>query len=134
MSLIRRMASSSSPRSIGIAATRCSKPSSQPAGPRSVSPFVRSEARSSSSSVVTLILLLPSPFSKSSVPTQQLHWTLVNEGELMAEKVAVLTGGAGKMGGGICRALEKVDIASAVLDLDLGRVENAAKAIVCDVT
>ena len=52
----------------------------------------------------------------------------------MAEKVAVLTGGAGKMGGGICRALEKVDIASAVLDLDLGRVENAAKAIVCDVT
>jgi NAD(P)-dependent dehydrogenase (short-subunit alcohol dehydrogenase family) len=52
----------------------------------------------------------------------------------MAEKVAVLTGGAGKMGGGICRALEKVDIASAALDLDLGRVENAAKAIVCDVT
>lgn len=52
----------------------------------------------------------------------------------MPDKVAVLTGGAGKMGGGICRALEKVGITSAVLDLNIDRAENAAKAIVCDVT
>jgi NAD(P)-dependent dehydrogenase (short-subunit alcohol dehydrogenase family) len=52
----------------------------------------------------------------------------------MTEKVAVLTGGAGKMGGGICRALKKVGITSSVLDLDLKRAESAAKAIVCDVT
>ena len=31
----------------------------------------------------------------------------------MADKIAVLTGGAGKMGGGICRALEKVGITAA---------------------
>ena len=52
----------------------------------------------------------------------------------MADKIAVLTGGAGKMGGGICRALEQVGITSAVLDLDVSRAENAAKALVCDVT
>ena len=52
----------------------------------------------------------------------------------MADKIAVLTGGAGKMGGGICRALEHVGIVSAVLDLDVSRAENAAKALVCDVT
>jgi NAD(P)-dependent dehydrogenase (short-subunit alcohol dehydrogenase family) len=51
-----------------------------------------------------------------------------------AEKVAVVTGGAGKMGGGICRALQKVGISSAVLDLDVSNAEDAAKAIVCDVT
>jgi NAD(P)-dependent dehydrogenase (short-subunit alcohol dehydrogenase family) len=51
-----------------------------------------------------------------------------------ADKIAVLTGGAGKMGGGICRALEKVGITSAVLDLDVSRAENAAKALVVDVT
>jgi NAD(P)-dependent dehydrogenase (short-subunit alcohol dehydrogenase family) len=52
----------------------------------------------------------------------------------MADKIAVLTGGAGKMGGGICRALEHAGIVSAVLDLDVSRAENAAKALVCDVT
>src|SRR5262245_50962851 len=52
----------------------------------------------------------------------------------MTEKVAVITGGAGKMGGGICRALQKVGITSAVLDLDVSRAEDAAKALVCDIT
>ncbi len=52
----------------------------------------------------------------------------------MVDKIAVLTGGAGKMGGGICRALEKVGITSAVLDLDVSHAENAAKALVVDVT
>ena len=52
----------------------------------------------------------------------------------MADKIAVLTGGAGKMGGGICRALAKEGIVSAVLDLDLAKAEDAAKALVCDVT
>ncbi|HEY6534102.1 MAG TPA: SDR family oxidoreductase [Acidimicrobiales bacterium] len=52
----------------------------------------------------------------------------------MADKVAVLTGGAGKMGGGICRALAKEGITSAVLDLDISKAEDAAKALVVDVT
>jgi NAD(P)-dependent dehydrogenase (short-subunit alcohol dehydrogenase family) len=52
----------------------------------------------------------------------------------MADKFAVLTGGAGKMGGGICRALAKEGFDSVVLDLDVSRAENAVKAIVCDVT
>jgi NAD(P)-dependent dehydrogenase (short-subunit alcohol dehydrogenase family) len=38
------------------------------------------------------------------------------------------------MGGGICRALAKEGITSAVLDLDISKAENAAKALVCDVT
>ena len=52
----------------------------------------------------------------------------------MTDKIAVLTGGAGKMGGGICRALDKAGITSAVLDLDVSRAENAVKALVVDVT
>jgi len=52
----------------------------------------------------------------------------------MVDKIAVLTGGAGKMGGGICRALGTVGIRSAVLDLELSRAESCAQAIVCDVT
>jgi NAD(P)-dependent dehydrogenase (short-subunit alcohol dehydrogenase family) len=55
-------------------------------------------------------------------------------GAEVVDKVAVITGGAGKMGGGICRALSKVGITSAVLDLDLSRAESMAKASVCDVT
>jgi len=52
----------------------------------------------------------------------------------MAEKVAVLTGGAGKMGGGICRALAKEGFVSVALDLDISKAEDVAKAIVVDVT
>jgi NAD(P)-dependent dehydrogenase (short-subunit alcohol dehydrogenase family) len=52
----------------------------------------------------------------------------------MSDKIAVLTGGAGKMGGGICRALRKVGIISAVLDLDVSGAEDAAKVLVVDVT
>lgn len=52
----------------------------------------------------------------------------------MVEKIAVMTGGAGKMGGGIARALQKVGITSVALDLDISRAEDVAKAIVCDVT
>jgi len=52
----------------------------------------------------------------------------------MADKFAVLTGGAGKMGGGICRALAEEGFDSVVLDLDVSRAENAVTAIVCDVT
>src|SRR5262249_17838394 len=54
--------------------------------------------------------------------------------ENMADKVAILTGGAGKMGGGICRALAKEGIVSAVFDLDISKAENAAKALVVDIT
>ena len=52
----------------------------------------------------------------------------------MADKFAVLTGGAGKMGAGICRALAKEGIESVVLDLDVSGAGNAVKEIVCDVT
>ena len=52
----------------------------------------------------------------------------------MVDKVAVITGGAGKMGGGICRGSSKVGITSAALDLDLSNAEGMAKASVCDVT
>ena len=52
----------------------------------------------------------------------------------MADKVAILTGGAGKMGGGICRALAKEGITSVAFDLDVSKAENVAKALVVDVT
>lgn len=53
---------------------------------------------------------------------------------MTADKIAILTGGAGKMGGGICRALAKEGITSVVLDLDVSKAENAARALVVDVT
>jgi len=52
----------------------------------------------------------------------------------VAEKIAVLTGGAGKMGGGIARALKKEGIVSVALDRDLSKAEDVVKAIECDVT
>ena len=52
----------------------------------------------------------------------------------MADKIAVLTGGAGKMGGGIARALKKEGIVSVALDRDISKAESVVKAIECDVT
>jgi NAD(P)-dependent dehydrogenase (short-subunit alcohol dehydrogenase family) len=50
------------------------------------------------------------------------------------QKVAVLTGGAGKMGGGICRALNKEGFVCVALDRDISKAENVEKALVVDVT
>jgi NAD(P)-dependent dehydrogenase (short-subunit alcohol dehydrogenase family) len=52
----------------------------------------------------------------------------------VAEKIAVMTGGAGKLGGGIARALRKVGIDSVALDRDISKAEDVVKAIECDVT
>jgi NAD(P)-dependent dehydrogenase (short-subunit alcohol dehydrogenase family) len=52
----------------------------------------------------------------------------------MSGEVEIVTGGAGDIGRGVCRALTKADRQVAVLDLDVAGAESAAAAISCDVT
>jgi len=52
----------------------------------------------------------------------------------MQGQVAVITGGAGTVGRGVCRALTAAGAAVASLDLDVSRAEGATLAITCDVT
>ena len=52
----------------------------------------------------------------------------------MDTEVAVVTGGAGRIGRGVCRALTKAEVAVVALDMDTTRAEGAARAIRCDVT
>lgn len=52
----------------------------------------------------------------------------------MTGQVAIVTGGAGDVGRGVCRALAADGTAVAVLDVDTSRAEGAQLAIRCDVT
>ena len=54
--------------------------------------------------------------------------------ELEAGHVAIVTGGAGDVGRGVCRALTKAGAAVVVLDIDIAGAEGADRAIRCDVT
>jgi NAD(P)-dependent dehydrogenase (short-subunit alcohol dehydrogenase family) len=49
-------------------------------------------------------------------------------------RVAIVTGGAGDIGRGVCRALTKADTAVVVLDVDVSQADGAAQVIECDVT
>ena len=49
-------------------------------------------------------------------------------------KVAVVTGGTGDIGRGVCRALSTAGATVVALDLDVSRAEAAASARVCDVS
>jgi NAD(P)-dependent dehydrogenase (short-subunit alcohol dehydrogenase family) len=52
----------------------------------------------------------------------------------MEGRVAIVTGGAGTVGRGVCRALTAAGAATVALDLDVTRADAAAIALVCDVT
>ncbi len=52
----------------------------------------------------------------------------------MGDDVAIVTGGAGDVGRGVCRALTKAGIQVAALDVDTSRAESVALAIECDLT
>jgi len=52
----------------------------------------------------------------------------------MDGQVAIVTGGAGTVGRGVCRALVAAGASVAALDLDLSRAEPATLALQCDVT
>jgi NAD(P)-dependent dehydrogenase (short-subunit alcohol dehydrogenase family) len=52
----------------------------------------------------------------------------------MGDAVAIVTGGAGDVGRGVCRALTKAGFQVAVLDVDTTRAESAALALQCDLT
>jgi NAD(P)-dependent dehydrogenase (short-subunit alcohol dehydrogenase family) len=52
----------------------------------------------------------------------------------MNGSVAIVTGGAGNLGRGVCRALTKAGATVVVVDKDISRAESAAAAIECDVT
>jgi NAD(P)-dependent dehydrogenase (short-subunit alcohol dehydrogenase family) len=49
-------------------------------------------------------------------------------------EVAIVTGGTGRIGRGVCRALTKAGVTVAALDLDTSRADGAACSIQCDVT
>jgi NAD(P)-dependent dehydrogenase (short-subunit alcohol dehydrogenase family) len=49
-------------------------------------------------------------------------------------KIAIVTGGAGDLGRGICKALTSARHTVVALDLDVSRAEGVARAIKCDVT
>ena len=49
-------------------------------------------------------------------------------------KVAVVTGGTGDIGRGVCRALSAAGAAVVALDIDVSRAEAATSVRVCDVT
>jgi len=52
----------------------------------------------------------------------------------MSADVAVVTGGAGDIGRGVCRALTKVGATVVVLDTDVSQADGAARVMKCDVT
>ena len=52
----------------------------------------------------------------------------------MDGEIAVVTGGAGRIGRGVCRALTKAGVTVIALDLDTSHAEGAARSITCDVT
>jgi NAD(P)-dependent dehydrogenase (short-subunit alcohol dehydrogenase family) len=52
----------------------------------------------------------------------------------MNGQVAIITGGGGNIGRGVCRAMAKAGAAVVALDLHPGGAEAAARAIACDVT
>ncbi|MBL7488171.1 SDR family oxidoreductase [Frankia sp. AgB1.9] len=52
----------------------------------------------------------------------------------MPDQVAIVTGGAGDVGRGVCRALSAAGVAVAALDLDVSKVDGAELALECDVT
>jgi NAD(P)-dependent dehydrogenase (short-subunit alcohol dehydrogenase family) len=52
----------------------------------------------------------------------------------MHGSVAIVTGGAGELGRGVCRALTKAGATVVVLDTDVAAAESAARVIECDVT
>lgn len=51
----------------------------------------------------------------------------------MENGVAIVTGGTGDIGRGVCRALSKAGMSVVVLDLDVSQADGAARAIACDV-
>ena len=52
----------------------------------------------------------------------------------MDGEIAVVTGGAGRIGRGVCRALTKAGVNVVALDLDTSRADGVAMSIQCDVT
>jgi NAD(P)-dependent dehydrogenase (short-subunit alcohol dehydrogenase family) len=48
--------------------------------------------------------------------------------------IALVTGGAGRVGRGVCRALTKAGTTVVALDLDTSRTEGVTRSIQCDVT
>jgi len=52
----------------------------------------------------------------------------------VAGGVAIVTGGAGDIGRGVCRALTKSGATVVVLDVDVSQAEGAARVLQCDVT
>ena len=52
----------------------------------------------------------------------------------MDGEIALVTGGTGRIGKGVCKALTKSGTTVVALDLDASRAEAAARAIQCDVT
>jgi NAD(P)-dependent dehydrogenase (short-subunit alcohol dehydrogenase family) len=52
----------------------------------------------------------------------------------MDGRIAIVTGGAGNIGRGVCRALAKAGATVVALDLRPGTADAAARAIACDVT
>ena len=52
----------------------------------------------------------------------------------MNGQVAIVTGGGGNIGRGVCRALAKAGASVVALDLDPSGADAAARAIACDVT
>ena len=52
----------------------------------------------------------------------------------MQENVAIVTGGTGDLGRGICRALKKAGATVVALDLETSRADGADRVVECDVT
>jgi NAD(P)-dependent dehydrogenase (short-subunit alcohol dehydrogenase family) len=54
--------------------------------------------------------------------------------QMMNGRVAIITGGGGNIGSGVCRAMAKAGATVVALDLDPAGADAAARAIACDVT
>ncbi len=52
----------------------------------------------------------------------------------MDDSIAIVTGGTGDLGRGICKALAKVGVTVVALDLEPARAEGAERVLRCDVT
>jgi NAD(P)-dependent dehydrogenase (short-subunit alcohol dehydrogenase family) len=52
----------------------------------------------------------------------------------MQGKVAIVAGGTGDIGVGVCRALTKAGASVIALDLNISKADGVAKAMVCDLT